>query len=73
MAQTVQVLNITHLPQIAAKGKHHFKVYKYDENERTYTSIKELSKSERIEEIAQMLGGENYSATTLNAAKEMLA
>lgn len=72
MAQTVQVLNITHLPQIAAKGKHHFKVYKYDENEQTFTSIKELAENERIEEIAQMLGGENYSATTMKAAKELL-
>lgn len=72
MAQTVQVLNITHLPQIAAKGKHHFKVYKYDKNEQTFTSIKELTENERIEEIAQMLGGENYSATTMKAAKELL-
>jgi DNA repair protein RecN (Recombination protein N) len=72
LAQTVQVLNITHLPQIAAKGKHHYKVYKYDQNEQTYTSIKELTENERIEEIAQMLGGENYSATTMKAAKELL-
>ncbi|HNX55591.1 MAG TPA: DNA repair protein RecN [Prolixibacteraceae bacterium] len=72
MAQTVQVLNITHLPQIAAKGEHHFKVYKYDQNEQTFTAIKELTESERIEEIAQMLGGENYSAITMKAAKELL-
>lgn len=72
MAQTVQVLNITHLPQIAAKGKHHFKVYKYDQSEQTFTSIKKLTDNERIEEIAQMLGGENYSATTMKAAKELL-
>lgn len=72
MALTVQVLNITHLPQIAARGKHHFKVYKYDQNEQTYTAIKELNENERTEEIAQMLGGENYSATTMKAAKELL-
>lgn len=72
MAQTVQVLNITHLPQIAAKGKNHFKVYKYDQNEQTFTSIKKLTENERIAEIAQMLGGENYSATTMKAAKELL-
>jgi len=72
LAQTVQVLNITHLPQIAAKGKHHYKVYKYDNHEQTFTSIKELTENERIEEIAQMLGGENYSATTMKAAKELL-
>ncbi len=72
MAQTVQVLNITHLPQIAAKGKHHYKVYKFDENEQTYTSIRKLSEPERIEEIAQMLSGENFSATSLETAKELL-
>lgn len=72
MAQTVQVLNITHLPQIAAKGKHHYKVYKYDNEEQTFTSIKELTENERIEEIAQMLGGENYSITTMKTAKELL-
>ncbi len=72
MAETVQVLNITHLPQIAARGKHHYKVFKFDENEQTYTSIRKLSEQERIEEIAQMLSGENYSATTVETAKELL-
>lgn len=72
MAGTMQVLNITHLPQIAARGNHHYKVYKYDGHEHTFTSIKKLSEQERIEEIAQMLGGENYSATTMKTAKELL-
>jgi DNA repair protein RecN (Recombination protein N) len=72
MSETVQVLNITHLPQIAARGKHHYKVYKFDENEQTYTSIRKLTEQERIEEIAQMLSGENYSATTVETAKELL-
>lgn len=72
MAKTVQVLNITHLPQIAAKGKHHFKVFKFDEADQTYTSIKKLSEQERVEEIAQMLSGENYSQTSVAAAKELL-
>ncbi len=72
MAKTVQVLNITHLPQIAAKGKHHFKVYKYDQSDQTFTAIKELTEIERISEIAQMLGGENYTETTSKAAKELL-
>ncbi len=72
MATTVQVLNITHLPQIAAKGKHHFKVYKYDQYDQTFTAMKELTGTERIAEIAQMLGGENYTETTLKAAKELL-
>lgn len=72
MSKTIQVLNITHLPQIASKGKHHYKVYKFDQNDQTFTSIKKLSEQERIEEIAQMLSGENYSATALEAARELL-
>jgi len=72
MSKTVQVLNITHLPQIAAKGKHHFKVFKFDENEHTFTSIRKLTEQERIEEIAEMLSGENYSSTAKETAKELL-
>ena len=72
MAKTVQVLNITHLPQIAAKGNHHYKVYKFDQNDQTFTSIKKLSEQERVEEIAQMLSGENYSSTAMETAKELL-
>jgi DNA repair protein RecN (Recombination protein N) len=72
MSKTVQVLNITHLPQIAAKGNHHYKVYKFDQNDQTFTSIKKLSDEERVEEIAQMLSGENYSSTALETARELL-
>ena len=72
MSKTVQVLNITHLPQIAAKGNNHYKVYKFDQNDQTYTSIKKLSDQERIEEIGQMLSGENYSVTAMETAKELL-
>lgn len=72
MSKTVQVLNITHLPQIAAKGKHHYKVFKFDQDDQTFTSIKKLSEKERLEEIAQMLSGENYSTTALETAKELL-
>jgi len=72
MSKTVQVLNITHLPQIAARGKHHYKVFKFDENEHTYTSIRKLTEQERIEEIAEMLSGENYSTTARETAKELL-
>ena len=72
MAKTVQVLNITHLPQIAAKGNHHYKVYKFDLNDQTFTSIRKLTEQERVEEIAQMLSGENYSAKSLETAKELL-
>ncbi len=72
MSETVQVLNITHLPQIAAKGNHHYKVYKFDQGDQTFTSIKKLTEQERVEEIAQMLSGENYSVTSLETAKELL-
>ncbi len=72
MAETVQVLNITHLPQIAAKGQHHYKVFKFDQNEQTYTSIRKLTDQERIEEIAQMLSGDNFSSTAMETARELL-
>lgn len=72
MAKAVQVLNITHLPQIAAKGQHHYKVFKFDQNEQTYTSIRKLTEQERIEEIAQMLSGDNFSTTAMETARELL-
>jgi len=72
MSNSVQVLNITHLPQIAAKGKNHYKVYKFDLDDQTYTSIRKLSEQERVEEIAEMLSGENFSATAMETAKELL-
>jgi len=72
MSTTVQVLNITHLPQIAAKGKNHYKVYKFDQDDHTFTSIRKLTDQERVEEIAEMLSGENFSATAMETAKELL-
>ena len=72
MSKSVQVLNITHLPQIAAKGNLHYKVYKFDKGEQTFTSIRKLTEQERVDEIAQMLSGENYSATAKETAKELL-
>lgn len=72
MAHSVQVLNITHLAQIASKGKHHYRVFKFDENNQTFTAIKKLTEKERVEEIAQMLSGENFTSTTIETAKELL-
>jgi DNA repair protein RecN (Recombination protein N) len=69
---STQIINITHLPQIAAKGDAHLIVYKLEENGRTYTSIKHLNKDERIVELAKMVGGESYSDTTLKTAEELL-
>jgi len=72
LSETVQVINITHLPQIAAKGEHHYQVFKYDDGDKTYTSIRKLNEQERIIELAKMLSGENYSETALKTAKELL-
>lgn len=72
LAAHVQILNITHLPQIAGKGSHHFKVYKYDEGEQTFTSIRELTAEERVNELALMLAGESASETARQAARELL-
>ena len=72
MGKTMQVLSITHLPQIAAKGDHHIKVYKDDANELTSTHLKVLDEEARIIEIAQMLGGKNVSEAAIANAKELL-
>lgn len=72
MSKTMQLLSITHLPQIAAKGDHHIKVYKEDRNDITTTHLKILSEEERIVEIAQMLGGKNVSEAAIANAKELL-
>jgi len=68
----MQVINITHLPQIAAKGDHHFLVYKQDSDKETTTRLKLLSKAERIEELAKMLSGENITAAAILNAEELL-
>ena len=72
MSKTMQVFTITHLPQIAAKGDAHFKVFKEDVDNVTQTQIKKLNHDERIVEIAQMLGGVNISSSALEHAKQLL-
>lgn len=72
MSRTMQVLTITHLPQVAAKGKQHLKVFKQSQNDITATALKQLGKEERILEIAGMLSGKNISEAALANAKEML-
>lgn len=72
MSKTMQVFTITHLPQIAAKGDTHFKVFKEDVNNITQTQLKQLSPNERIVEIAQMLGGTDTSSSAIAHAKELL-
>jgi len=72
LAGNMQVLAITHLPQIAAKGQAHFKVYKQDDGEKTRTNIGLLSKEEKIQEVAQMLSGANPGESALQHAKELI-
>ncbi len=67
-----QVISITHLPQIAAMGSSHYKVYKEQQTDRTETHMRELSNGERVTEIAQMLSGSNVSEAAVNNAKELL-
>lgn len=68
----MQVINITHLPQVAAKGDHHYLVFKQDSESETTTSLKLLSKQERVEELAKMLSGENITAAAILNAEELL-
>ena len=72
MSQKMQVITITHLPQIAAKGNQHYKVYKEEVNNITTTNLKQLSEDERIIEIAEMLSGKTISDSALTHARELL-
>ncbi|HEY5500136.1 MAG TPA: DNA repair protein RecN, partial [Bacteroidales bacterium] len=67
-----QVICITHLPQIAAKGDFHFKVYKTEQNDRSITAVKRLQDDERLQEIAQMLSGANVSQAAVSNAQALL-
>lgn len=67
-----QVISITHLPQIAAKGETHYKVYKEDTEEATNSHIRQLSDQERINEIANMLSGATLTEAALSNAKALL-
>jgi DNA repair protein RecN (Recombination protein N) len=72
MSAHMQVITITHLPQIAAKGAQHYKVFKSDVAGTTTTNLKQLSPEERIVEIAEMLSGKEISDSALIHAKELL-
>lgn len=72
MAQSIQVIAITHLHQIAGRGSSHFFVYKDNSSAKTVSRIKQLSQDERIIEIAKMIGGENPSESAIHSAIEML-
>jgi DNA repair protein RecN (Recombination protein N) len=72
MGKTMQVITITHLPQMASKGSNHLFVYKSDSKDKTTSSIKQLNKDERIAEIAKMLSTGTPTETALKNAKELL-
>jgi DNA repair protein RecN (Recombination protein N) len=72
MSEVMQVVAITHLPQIAAKGDSQFFVYKEEKNDFTETHIRQLSPEERIKEIAQMLSGSKLTDAAIENAKELL-
>jgi DNA repair protein RecN (Recombination protein N) len=72
IAHFAQVINITHLPQIASKGVNHFLVYKKDLGNTTQTQIKQLESDDRVIEIARMLSGEQLSEAAINNAKALL-
>jgi DNA repair protein RecN (Recombination protein N) len=72
MAQHMQVIAITHLPQIAARGQKHMQVYKISDDNKTKTRVKTLHDGDRASEIAKMLGGENPTTSMIETAGELL-
>ncbi|WP_413532055.1 DNA repair protein RecN [Empedobacter brevis] len=72
MAENMQLLVITHLPQVASKGNYQLKVYKEVVGETTQTNVIELSKQQRLEEIAQMISGSELTDAAINQAKELM-
>lgn len=73
IAQNHQVLCITHLPQIASCGGHHYKIQKSEQEESTVSTVVPLDEDERVDEIARLLGGINITETTLKSARELLS
>ncbi len=72
LAGNLQVITITHLPQIASKGESHYFVYKNNDQATTYTQIKQLNEQERVTEIAKMLSGDKPGESALQNARELL-
>jgi len=72
MSENMQVISITHLPQVAAKADYHYKVYKTEDEFDTRTDIKKLNREERIKELATMLSGETISDAAVRNAEELL-
>ena len=73
MCVNMQVITITHLPQVAAKGHHHYKVFKSEHKEVISSNIKMLNADERLVELAEMLGGSKITESALAHAKQLLS
>ncbi|MBC6998716.1 DNA repair protein RecN [Cytophaga sp. FL35] len=73
MSKTMQVFSITHLPQVASKGNHHYKVFKEEDSKGTQTQMRKLTAEERVAELAEMLGGKDISESALAHARQLLA
>lgn len=72
MSERMQIMAITHLPQVAAKGESHFKVYKSDDEDRTHTHVVKLNDEMRIREIAAMMSGKDVSEAAMQNARNLL-
>ena len=72
LASYSQVIAITHVPQIAAKSKNHYVVYKQIQQGRTFSDIKKLTSEEHVKEIAKMISNEKVTESSLSAARQLL-
>lgn len=72
MSKEIQVVSITHLPQVAARGERHYLVYKNDDNTRTISNVRELDREERVREIARMLSGAVVDEAAMANAESLL-
>ncbi len=72
MSQKLQIINITHLPQVAAKSHYHFKVAKTQHKDKTITELLPLDQEARIDEIALMLSGNQVTPTAVAHAKQLM-
>jgi DNA repair protein RecN (Recombination protein N) len=73
MSNSIQVIAITHLPQVAAKGDAHFKIYKTTDKAKTITSLKVLTNEDRVEELAKMLSGKDLTKAAIENAKNLIS
>ena len=73
IAKYIQVICISHLPQVASMSDHHLLISKISKNDRTTTQVKELKKEDKIDEIARMISGASVTELTRENAREMIA